>query len=66
MATDRGGRGGSIVQISSATATIMLNDHAAYMGTKAGTDHVVRCVANEFGASASAPIRSPPGSPDTR
>jgi 2-hydroxycyclohexanecarboxyl-CoA dehydrogenase len=30
-------------------ATIMLNDHAAYMGAKAGTDHVVRCIANEFG-----------------
>lgn len=43
------GHGGSIIQISSATATIMLNDHAAYMGTKAGIDHVVRCVANEFG-----------------
>ena len=41
--------GGSILQISSATATIMLNDHAAYMGTKAGTDHVIRCIANEFG-----------------
>lgn len=41
---------GSLIQISSATATIMLNDHAAYMGTKAGIDHVVRCVANEFGA----------------
>lgn len=41
--------GGSIIQISSATATIMLENHAAYMGTKAGTDHVVRCVANEFG-----------------
>src|SRR3546814_14118972 len=27
----------------------MLEDHAAYMGTKAGTDHVIRCVANEFG-----------------
>jgi 2-hydroxycyclohexanecarboxyl-CoA dehydrogenase len=40
---------GSIIQISSATATIMLEDHAAYMGTKAGTDHVVRCTANEFG-----------------
>lgn len=46
----RAGHGGSIIQISSATATIMLNDHAAYMGAKAGTDHVVRCVANEFGA----------------
>jgi NAD(P)-dependent dehydrogenase (short-subunit alcohol dehydrogenase family) len=43
------GVGASLVQISSATATIMLNDHAAYMGTKAGTDHVVRCVANEYG-----------------
>lgn len=41
--------GGSVVQISSATATIMLNDHAAYMGTKAGMDHVVRCIANEYG-----------------
>lgn len=50
MARSRGGRGGSIIQISSATATIMFHDHAAYMGTKAGTDHVIRCVADEFGA----------------
>lgn len=42
--------GGSLIQISSATATIMLNDHAAYMGTKAGIDHVIRCIAHEFGA----------------
>ena len=42
-------QGGSIIQISSATARIMVNDHAAYMGAKAGADHVVRCVANEFG-----------------
>ena len=41
--------GGSLIQISSATAKIMLNDHAAYMGCKAGTDHVIRCIANEFG-----------------
>ncbi len=41
--------GGSIIQISSATATIMLDHHAAYMGTKAGIDHVVRCVAYENG-----------------
>ncbi len=41
--------GGSILQISSATASIMLENHAAYMGTKAGADHVLRCVANEFG-----------------
>lgn len=41
--------GGSIIQISSATATIMLDNHSAYMGTKAGIDHVVRTIANEFG-----------------
>ena len=50
MMRSAGGDGGSIIQISSATATIMLNDHAAYMGTKAATDHVIRCVAHEFGA----------------
>ncbi len=41
--------GGSLIQISTATATILLEDHAAYMGTKAGADHVIRCIANEFG-----------------
>jgi 2-hydroxycyclohexanecarboxyl-CoA dehydrogenase len=49
MARSTSGRGGSIIQISSATAKIMFHDHAAYMGTKAGTDHVIRCIANEFG-----------------
>ncbi len=44
-----GGGGGSIIQISSATAKIMLDNHAAYMGTKAGFDHVIRCIANQFG-----------------
>ena len=42
--------GGSIIQISSATASIMFHDHAAYMATKAGADHMIRCIANEFGA----------------
>mgnify|MGYP001034911263 FL=1 len=41
--------GGSIIQISSVTATIMFDHHAAYMGTKAGLDHVIRCVAHEYG-----------------
>ncbi len=41
--------GGSLLQISSATASIMMEDHAAYMGTKAGADHVLRCVADAFG-----------------
>jgi NAD(P)-dependent dehydrogenase (short-subunit alcohol dehydrogenase family) len=65
MANDRGGRGGSIIQISSATATIMLNDHAAYMGSKAGTDHVVRCVAHEFGAVGIRANSISPGLTDT-
>ena len=43
-------QGGSIIQISSATATIMLESHSAYMGTKAGIDHVIRTIANEYGA----------------
>lgn len=41
--------GGCIIQVSSATATIMSYDYEAYMGTKAGIDHVIRAVANEFG-----------------
>jgi 2-hydroxycyclohexanecarboxyl-CoA dehydrogenase len=30
-------------------SAIMLNDYSAYMGTQAGFDHVIRCIANEFG-----------------
>jgi NAD(P)-dependent dehydrogenase (short-subunit alcohol dehydrogenase family) len=41
--------GGSIINISSAVATIMFEHHAAYMGAKAGLEHVTRTVANEFG-----------------
>jgi len=58
-------QGGSIIQISSATATIMLNDHAAYMGAKAGTDHVIRCVANEFGKRGIRANSISPGLTDT-
>jgi NAD(P)-dependent dehydrogenase (short-subunit alcohol dehydrogenase family) len=58
-------RGGSLIQISSATATIMLNDHAAYMGTKAGIDHVMRCIANEFGAKGIRANSISPGLTDT-
>jgi len=58
--------GGSIIQISSVTATIMMDNHAAYMGTKAGFDHVIRCVANEFGARGiRANSISPGGTADT-
>jgi len=65
MATSKGGRGGSIIQISSATAKIMLNDHAAYMGTKAGTDHVIRCIAHEFGSEGIRANSISPGLTDT-
>lgn len=65
MARSHGGSGGSLIQISSATATIMLNDHAAYMGTKAGTDHVVRCIAHEFGSEGVRANSISPGLTDT-
>jgi NAD(P)-dependent dehydrogenase (short-subunit alcohol dehydrogenase family) len=45
----QGGRGGSIIQISSVTSSILLRDHALYMGTKAGIDHVVRSIAYDHG-----------------
>lgn len=41
--------GGSIVTVSSITATLTFPNHAAYMGAKAGTDHIVRIAATEFG-----------------
>lgn len=57
--------GGCLLQISSATATIMLEDHAAYMGTKAGTEHVIRCIANEFGHRGIRANNIAPGFTDT-
>lgn len=57
--------GGSLIQISSATATLMVNDHAPYMGTKAGTDHVIRCIANEFGDKGIRANSISPGLTDT-
>ena len=65
MARSMGGRGGSIITISSATAKIMLDNHAAYMGTKAGIDHVIRCIANEFGHEGIRANSISPGLTDT-
>ena len=65
MARSMGGRGGSILTISSATAQIMLNDHAIYMGTKAGTDHIIRCIAHEFGSEGIRANSISPGLTDT-
>jgi len=43
------GGGGSIVTMSSASVYALLYNHAAYIGTKAGADALVRCFANEYG-----------------
>lgn len=42
-------QGGSIVQISSATTKALINNYAAYIGTKSGSDALIRCVANDYG-----------------
>lgn len=42
--------GGSIIQVSSASVHALLNNHAAYIATKAAGEALVRCFANEFGA----------------
>ena len=41
--------GGSLINISSATTKALVNNHAAYIGTKAGGEALVRCVANDYG-----------------
>lgn len=41
--------GGSLIQISSATTQCLIDDHAAYIGTKAGSEALIRCVANQYG-----------------
>lgn len=42
-------KGGALINISSVVADIMFENHAAYMGAKAGMNHVTRTVANEYG-----------------
>jgi 2-hydroxycyclohexanecarboxyl-CoA dehydrogenase len=41
--------GGSLIQISSATTQCLIDDHAAYIGTKSGSEALIRCVANQYG-----------------
>jgi NAD(P)-dependent dehydrogenase (short-subunit alcohol dehydrogenase family) len=43
--------GGAVIQVSSASVHALLNNHAAYIGTKAAGEALVRCFANEFGAA---------------
>lgn len=42
-------QGGAIANVSSAVADIMFEDHAAYMGAKAGLNHITRAVAYQYG-----------------
>lgn len=48
LMAERGG--GSVITMSSASVYALLYHHAAYIGTKAAGDALVRCFANEFGA----------------
>ncbi|MEZ5459468.1 MAG: SDR family oxidoreductase [Steroidobacteraceae bacterium] len=41
--------GGSIITMSSASVHALLQHHAAYIATKAASEALVRCFANEFG-----------------
>jgi len=41
--------GGCVIQISSATTLCMIFDHAAYIGTKTGSEALIRCFANQYG-----------------
>ena len=41
--------GGSVIGISSASVHAVLHHHAAYIATKAASEALVRCFANEFG-----------------
>lgn len=43
--------GGSVIQMTSASAYALLYNHAAYIATKSAGDALVRCFANEFGSS---------------
>ena len=43
------GRGGSLISISSLTATLVAEGYAAYAGAKAGINHVTKIAASEYG-----------------
>lgn len=42
-------QGGSIMQFSSATTKALINNHAAYIGTKRGAEALIETVANDYG-----------------
>jgi len=41
--------GGSLISLSSATTKCLINNHAAYIGTKRAGEAMIECVANDFG-----------------
>lgn len=41
--------GGAILQVSSATTDRIIDDHAAYIATKAAGDALIRCIAYQYG-----------------
>lgn len=46
---DQDPQGGSLISLSSATTKALINNHAAYIGTKRGSEALIECVANDFG-----------------
>jgi len=46
---DQDPQGGSLISLSSATTKAIINNHAAYIGTKRGSEALIECVANDFG-----------------
>jgi 2-hydroxycyclohexanecarboxyl-CoA dehydrogenase len=57
--------GGSLMQISSATTQCVIDDHAAYIGTKSGSEALIRCVANQYGPQGIRANTVSPGFTDT-
>lgn len=47
--TEQEPSGGSIISLSSATTKALINNHAAYIGTKRAGEAMIECVANDFG-----------------
>ncbi len=47
--SDQAPTGGSIISLSSATTKCLINNHAAYIGTKRAGEGMIECVANDFG-----------------
>ncbi|MEP2735128.1 MAG: SDR family oxidoreductase [Erythrobacter sp.] len=46
---DQAPSGGSIISLSSATTKALINNHAAYIGSKRAGEAMIECVANDFG-----------------